>query len=132
MYAPDRVFSLENNWPASLFDLVEEKHIKEKAYTLLAEGAKPDGYEYGHELYGCKKCHNLEEKFRFRLVSSTGKYVPAYHCSKCNRRLTRLKGDEFAYPEFETPREDTPLESRWKCPKCSSTKLTSEHVAMWD
>ena len=130
MYSPNRVFYAEDGEAPLLASLVKGKRIKEKAFLLLTEGAEPE--EYGHELYGCKKCHRLADRFHFRLSFPAGQYEPDYRCSRCKKELVPVRGNEPDDQGFLPYLEDVFRESGWSCPKCNDAKLTCEMFGLWD
>jgi Zn finger protein HypA/HybF involved in hydrogenase expression len=114
-----------------LLSLVESKEIQDAAFAAISRGAIPD-YSYGHELYFCSKCNNLENLFYFKLLSSTEQYEPDYRCSKCKTALRRVVFKHDKDLQIETKyRNNRKVEL--KCPDCGSKKLTiSGGYILWD
>jgi len=148
MYAPHAVFygccnNPTQNWSIALPDgyceegeplllsFVKSKKIKEKAFSLLSNGAHPDD-EYGHELYACPKCMRLANRFYFKISSPVEEYEPDYKCSKCKTSLQRAevkigKDKRVKLINRGSKRID------WKCPDCGGNQLIpSDHYIMWD
>ena len=149
MYSPHAVFygrcdDPTQNWSAAfpdgycekdkplLLSLVKSKRIKDKAFELLASGATPADYEYGHELYICPKCLRLSNRFHFKLVSPTEQFEPDYKCSMCKSSLRRVEV-KFDKNGNGTIFYRTRRKADWKCPDCGGDRLEhSGDCIMWD
>ena len=149
MYSPHAVFygrcdDPTQNWSIAfpdgyceedkplLLSLVKSKRIKDKAFDMLADGATPTDFEYGHELYVCPKCMRLANRFYFKLESPSEQYEPDYRCSTCKTLLRRIEvkfdNDDSAKVEYKNHRAVD-----WKCPECGGARLISDgNMIMWD
>jgi len=116
-----------------LFSLVKNKSIRNKAFDLLANGAKPK--YYGHELYMCPECMRFSNRFYFRLRSPDGNYEPDYKCGRCKTELKRvmIESDDVRTKVVYTKYK---REVNWKCPKCGGKEIESNHggisMTLWD
>jgi hypothetical protein len=152
MYSPHAVFygrcdDPTQNWSIALPDgyckndkplllsLVKSKRVRDKAFELLAKGAKPSGY--GHYMYHCSKCMQFTEKFDFKLVSETETFKPEHRCSKCNTPLCHVRPEVFEDHCSEGNvgfrfLHKNGSEAKWKCPECGGGRLVTESWGDWD
>ena len=148
MYSPNAVFhgrcdDPSQNWSLAfpdgyceddkplLLSLVKSEKIKDKAFTLLATGAVPD-FGYGHELYTCPKCMQLENRFYFKLISPSENYEPDYKCSICRASLYRVVVKLNRNGRIKLTRRDR-QKVDWKCPDCGGNQLISNgDLIYWD
>ena len=115
----------------NLSKYVKSKRIKEKAFALLSQGAKPAD-DYGYEMYHCPKCMRLENRFYFRLKTFPGKYEPEYKCPKCKGSLQRVELKEKKDNRIEVVNKNG-SKADWKCPKCGNNCLVFDGIEMlWD
>ena len=146
MYSPHAVFygfcnDNTQNWSVAfpdglcelgkplLNDLIKNKRIKEKAFSLLKNRAIADD-NYGHELYICSKCQRLYNRFYFHLIDKEGEYEPEYKCSYCRVLLKKveLKEDKGILKVFYNNNYAV-----WKCPKCGNDELAyGDLMILWD
>ena len=74
--------------------------------------------DYSHELYHCRSCHSLFERFHVRIVYDNDQtYETAYACSKCGKLLVRIK------------EEDVP---KMPCYSCGEYALKIDVAFHWD
>lgn len=72
---------------------------------------------YGHKLFQCPKCHNLESRFDFSIMyNHNKKYAPYFRCHKCRAKLDPV----------QEPIDNLP------CPKCGRKDLTQFTTLFWD
>ena len=149
MYSPHAVFygrcdDPTQNWSIAfpdgyceddkplLLSLVKSKRIKDKAFELLANGAAPVDFDYGHELYVCPKCMRLANRFHFKLESPSEQYEPNYRCSNCKALLHRVEV-KFAKDGNGKVVYKNKRAANWKCPECGGDRLVyGEDMIMWD
>jgi len=147
MYSPHAVFygccnDESQNWSIAfpdglcepgrplLEELVRSKDTKERAFSLLEAGAIPTD-DYGHELYVCRKCHHLFNRFYFRVQAEDEEYEPDYRCSHCKTLLKRAD----LKPDHETLRVvyRNNKDANWHCPQCGNERLQYDgFMLLWD
>ena len=119
----------ENGEPL-LLSLVKDDDIREKAFLLLNSGAEPG--DYGHDLYICPKCTQLENRFYFKLHAQSEDYEPDYKCLNCNTSLRRVELKDHNDGEMEVVDENH-RKVNWLCPKCGNDRLMcDEEMYEWD
>ena len=119
----------ENGEPL-LFSLVEDDEIREKASLLLNNGAEPGGY--GHKVYICPKCMQLENRFYFKLHLQSEDYEPDYKCLHCNTSLRCVELKQHKDGQIEIVDENH-RKVNWLCPKCGNDRLIFGELCMcWD
>lgn len=133
MYSPSRVFESYHDEKPLLESLVRSRKIKERAFSLLKEQSASPADGYGHEIYYCPHCHELCERFYFRLTYDGGSYEPEYQCTRCKHLLHRAKvmrkGGEIKLYYANHKVID------WQCPWCGHNRLDEgipAEVVMWD
>lgn len=72
---------------------------------------------YGHKLFQCPKCHNLESRFDFSIMyNDNQKYSPYFRCHECQAKLDPVQ---------------EPIDNVL-CPKCGRKDLTEFTTLWWD
>jgi hypothetical protein len=133
LYIPEYIFvAFILDGKPMLESLVRDKGIKEQAFSILREKKGVPSDEYGHELYYCHHCHELCERFYFRITYDECSFEPEYKCRKCKIKLHRVKENVSDGKLRLRYRNNKPV--IWECPKCGG-KALSENVTMtfwWD
>jgi hypothetical protein len=129
MYESTRMFYGYHNKGPLIYSLVKDKNIKDKIKELLLNNGKP-GEHYGHELYYCKKCNELDNRFYFSIKLNENKYEPEYKCKNCENILTNISYKEIDnYVHFY---EKNGNEISINCKSCNSNKIKILTDIMWD
>lgn len=133
MYSPSGVFESSHGSKPLLESLVRSRKIKERTFSLLNEPSASPADDYGHEIYYCPHCHELHERFYFRIDYNGGCFEPEYQCTKCRHSLHRAKaqteGGEIRLRYANNKSID------WQCPRCGHGRLEHDigaFFATWD
>ena len=74
--------------------------------------------DYAHELYHCRSCHSLYERFHIKILYDNNQiYETAHACSMCGKILVRIKEEEV---------------SKMPCCSCGGCSLKVEMAFYWD
>ena len=127
----------EDDYRPLLTWLAESEDIREKSFSLLADGATASEH-YEHKLYVCPKCKRLANLFDFMLASPTERYRPDHRCQDCSSILLNVEdepinengdGDERMLV-YRKKRKHCKIS--WMCPDCSCSKLIMGEWGLWD
>jgi len=121
-----------------ILELVKDKSIRERAFSLITQGAQlGDGTSfnsgYGRKLYLCPKCKHIEGMFFFRLELPSEIYEPDYCCTVCVTSMKRLElRDNWLRGAIREVRYRNFKKTGWKCRDCSGNKLIYFVSGHWD
>ncbi len=133
MYGPNNIIDIDSEY-CILPGLIKSKKALAHIRELVEDKKAVLADDYGHEIYRCPKCRELDSRFFIHLDFEGGSYEVAYRCTKCKAKLKVIDYDIIP-PEDEDEDEIKAMNlEKCPCPKCGKFKLYEDYSneVRWD